>query len=1802
MTPRIDPFLALEPFALLKLRQAAAGHDLPSLALPRHAGLVRALTALLRMPAPLTTDAASERARLLAEAPDLAPHVALLECCAERLVDVLAGRALASDVMFPGGDMTLVEPIYRGNRWTDHFNRLTAIAVARAVAVRHAQSPGTPVRVLEVGAGTGGTSATVLTALDPYAAHVVYDYTDVSPGFVQHGLRTHAAHRSFVRGRLLDLEKPPAEQGFDLSAYDVVLGTNVLHATGWIARSLDHVHQVLRPGGLLLLNEITRAGAFATMTFGLLDGWWAFRDADMRLPDAPLLSPEGWRDALRSAGFGAPAVYGWTEPAETSFQCLFVAARQAAAPATTNVTTSVQPVLPEARAAAPPLPSSPSQDLRPMLAERLAGLLGLEPHELSLARPFAEFGVDSIVAPQFVSLLNRELGSALVPTDVFNHASIDALAAHLGTMTLAAVPGAVVTVPDPVPQTAPAVPAIAVAVNAVSQQPSPVVAADAGPANDDIAVIGLACRFPGARDADAFWRNLLAGHCAITEVPPDRWDGRRDGTTRWGGFLDEYDCFDPEFFNLSWREAEAMSPQQRVFLEQSWHALEHAGYGRRALAGLRCGVFVGAAPDGYGVTRNDSLSALGGSLAILSARISYLLDLKGPSLPVDTACSSSLVAVHLACRSILAGDCDMALAGGVSILMTNPRLHSFLDDAGMLSPTGQCHTFDAAADGFVPGEGCGIVVLKRLDRALADGDTVMAVIRASGVNQDGRTSGITAPSGKAQTALETTVYRSAGIDPAAISLVEAHGTGTQLGDPIEVKALEAAFRPATDRVGYCALGSVKTNIGHTLTAAGVAGLIKVVLALRHGMIPASLHYATDNPEISFAGSPFFVPRQTMPWSASPRLAAVSSFGFSGTNAHVVVGEAPPRPAAAPTPGPRLILLSGRTAEALETSHAALTAWLADNMPDLADLAHTLSQGRGHHEHRLAILVDSIDDLRAGQGRVWRSLPLTLPARDGQDAEMAALLGAAEPDLARIADCYVRGGDGDWSRLSAPNARRIPLPLTPFARLRFATRDLAPTDAPSPVAPRLHPLLRDNASTLDGVAYRLDLDATAPWLRDHRFGGTAVLPAVAYLELARAAATLAGAQDVAAIEDLHLDHPLTAGTEARIALRSVEGGAAFNVLGAGNDAHAGGRVRFGEPGASAAKINMVAIGARLTAGFTQDQVYARFRSLGFAYGPAFQVIKALRASPTEVLADLAPALPSEAGMVLDPALLDGAVQAAIGLMLAGGEALTSVVPVSVGGATIHGPVRGPCRAYVQAMGGDTDTRRLAVAVIDPDGRALVTLRDLMVRVSAVRPEAAACHAFAPTWDVVAAEPGERPAAVLLFDRDETIWRALGGASVLVRPGSAFCRLDRLSFAIDPARAEDHSRLLETLRSEGLLPATAWHLWSRPEPVGAMRRSDQATVATALREGPRAVMLLAGAFARLSPVDPVEILYGHAEADPEAPLPALVGGFGAAMLRENPLLRIRPVGLPGVDADRTIANLSVATAQPQAAEHWDAHGARLVRRFTPVDLPRPASLRPRGVFLLTGAKGGIGRHIARHLARHCQARLLLVGRTAPDAAVDELIAAIRATGGDAAYHMADVADPAQAMDAAAAARARFGALHGVIHAAGVTRDRFLLHATEADLDAVLAPKVAGTLALDRATASDDLDLFVCFSSLAGSLGNAGQAGYSAANRFLDAFMAMRTGPGRSLSIGWPYWAEGGLQVDAAEQARRTAATGIRSLETEQGLALFDALAGSARGAVLLLPGDAAAMSAMMDPSATPTNQGRAATETDAANDDA
>lgn len=608
----------------------------------------------------------------------------------------------------------------------------------------------------------------------------------------------------------------------------------------------------------------------------------------------------------------------------------------------------------------PPTPGA----IQTWLVTYLADLLGVAPDKIDVREPFESYGLSSKDAVILSGDLEVWLERRLEPTLAWAYPTIEALAHYLAQ--------GITQVEDRHSK------------QGLDDKGLP----DYGPRiPEPIAIVGIGCRFPGANGVDAFWQLLKDGRDAITEVPRDRWDvdqfydpdpsipGKMN--TRWGGFVEGVDQFDCGFFGISPREAVRMDPQQRLLLQVAWEALEDAGQPPDELAGSLTGVFVGISSNDYAQfqftdpTLIDAYAGTGNAHSIAANRLSYVLDLQGPSLAVDTACSSSLVAVHMACQSLHSAECDLALAGGVNLLLT-PGITINFTKAQVMAPDGRSKAFDARANGYVRGEGAGIVVLRLLSRALADGDSIYAVIRGSAINHDGRSNGLMAPSPRAQEAVLREAYRRAGISPGQVQYVEAHGTGTFLGDPIEAKALGAVL--ATDRPpdSPCALGSVKTNIGHLEAAAGIAGLIKVALSLKHQVILPSLHFEEPNPHIPFDNLPLYVQQTLSPWPAGsgPALAGVSSFGFGGTNAHMVLQEAPRtlqvyQRDASTVDRVELLPLSTRSPEALRSLAEAYKSFLAsggDRSATLRDVCYTASMRRSHHDHRLAIVGHSHDEL------------------------------------------------------------------------------------------------------------------------------------------------------------------------------------------------------------------------------------------------------------------------------------------------------------------------------------------------------------------------------------------------------------------------------------------------------------------------------------------------------------------------------------------------------------------------------------------------------------------------------------------------------------------------------------------------------------------------------------------------------------------------------------------------------------------------------------------------------------------------
>lgn len=588
---------------------------------------------------------------------------------------------------------------------------------------------------------------------------------------------------------------------------------------------------------------------------------------------------------------------------------------------------------------------SSQSNIQKWLLHKVAQCFKVSVDAVSIDEPIDKLGMDSMIAVQLSSDIGSWLNMEISQTLLYDYPTIKSLASYLFS-------------------------------EVAKQSVQPTTVDDKVASNEAIAVIGMGCRFPGAVDIEAYTQLLESGESAVVQVPAERWNQDQLSTLsvqetediKWAGLLENIDEFDPQFFGISPKEAVNIDPQQRLLLEVSWEALENAGIPSSKIAGKSVGVFVGVSSNEYSALGDfsnlNAYSGTGGAFSIVANRLSYTYDLRGPSIAIDTACSSSLVAIHQACDSLRTGESTMAIAGGVNLLIT-PKWSIVFSRAHMLANDGKCKTFDASADGYVRGEGCGIVILKRLSDATRDGNTIHAVIKGSAINQDGRSNGLTAPNGPSQEAVIQKALKVANVLPSDIGYVETHGSGTPLGDPIEINALKKVLMQNRNSSETCFVGSVKTNIGHLEAAAGIAGFIKGVLSVKNKRIYPHLNFTSLNPQIRIENTPIKITSRVLPWPGNKRLAGISSFGFGGTNAHIVLQESPitNEPSVADRPA-HVFTLSAKTGEALDASlDKHITFFMANEALALRDVCYSANVGRNHFSHRLAVTADSISDLK-----------------------------------------------------------------------------------------------------------------------------------------------------------------------------------------------------------------------------------------------------------------------------------------------------------------------------------------------------------------------------------------------------------------------------------------------------------------------------------------------------------------------------------------------------------------------------------------------------------------------------------------------------------------------------------------------------------------------------------------------------------------------------------------------------------------------------------------------------------------------
>ncbi len=1403
-------------------------------------------------------------------------------------------------------------------------------------------------------------------------------------------------------------------------------------------------------------------------------------------------------------------------------------------------------------------PARPDDEaaLAALIRREAVAALGLQPDAaIPGGQPLRDLGLDSLMAVDLRNRLAAALDITLPATLAFDHPTVEALTAFLAPRVLATPEGAPATGRAPARET------------------------DAGDRSGerDIAVVGLACRLPGGlNDRDSLWQGLMAGVEGVAEVPPGRWDvdayydpdPDRAGYTyaRHGGFMDNVAGFDAAFFGISPREAAAMDPQQRLLLEVAWEALEDAGQDVTALDGTPTGVFVGicgsdylhlqmAAGDNPG---GDPHLATGNAGSVAAGRIAYVLGLEGPALAVDTACSSSLVATHLARKSLLDGECDMALAGGVNVML-EPGVAVNFARSRMLSEEGRCRSFDADADGFVRGEGCLVVALKRLADARADGDPVLAVVRGSATNQDGRSAGLTAPNGPAQERVIRAALADAHVAPADVAYVEAHGSGTPLGDPIEATALGDVFAEGRPPDQPLLTGSVKTNLGHLEGAAGLAGLAKAVLAVNAGHVPPSLHFHTPNPHVAWDTLPVRVASRACPWPADrPRLAGVSSFGFSGTNAHMVVQEPPEQedtdPGAANTAADgALLVTSARDPRALADLARRLADRVADATPEhFTRIALQAARRRAHHPHRLAVAAGSGAEAAAAL-RHWAA------GETPADGEPAVHQGVAKPDsTVRVAFVFP-GQGGQWAGMG----RRL-LATEPVFRdaLRQASDACRAAGGPDVAALLEAGEPMEAVNTIQPALFALQV-ALAALLRD-----LGVTPAVAVGHSMGevAAATVTGALDLA-------DAARVICQRSRL-LRGISGRGGMLLVGL--DAEAAARAiddhaRDHDPGA-AERVAVAVSNARHSTVLSGDagtleamaarlearDIFCRRVNVDVAsHGPQ---VDPLRDHLLTALAGLQPRAP---GLPMDSTVVGGPLDAPDAPPLDADYwwanlrrpvRFADAVARLVDRGVTHVVEMGPHPVLTEAVRAETmdaahPPRVLCCLNRDaPERRQLLNVPGRLY-VDGLTPRWAALgdpgpgrvdlptyawqhkrHWFTSGPGPVATPPPTRQPR----DLYHTVWREAGVPAaatpedpswiVLGRGPVADAVAERLGASarlLDPAAAAAAPGFAEGARVLRLPPEAP------ADPAGAVE-SEIAAVRDLVADGPDTLWLFTRG--------------GQAPraGDTPDPLQAALWGLGRVAMVERPdtgggLADLPPEALdPGALADLVLRTIAAGDGEDQVA--W-RDGRRFVPRLARMPAAPDADAGPAiaadGTWLITGGLGDIGLAVAEWLADRGARRLVLAGRRGrPDDAGAQRLAALEAAGCTVVCEAADVTRADDVARLVATAEAGDGPLRGIFHAAGVVCSARLEDLDAADIAATTGPKVTGTRLLADATAHRPPDWFVCFSTGGALWGAEGQGAYAAANAAMDAMMTARRARGpHGLSVNWGWWQGAGLVDDTA-----------------------------------------------------------------------
>ena len=1240
--------------------------------------------------------------------------------------------------------------------------------------------------------------------------------------------------------------------------------------------------------------------------------------------------------------------------------------------------------------------------------------------------------------------------------------------------------------------------------------------------NRDIAIIGLSGRYPGSNTLDEFWTLLESGKSGISEIPSDRWalegfyeknkkKAVQEGKSysKWGGFLDGFADFDPLFFNLSPTEVLNTDPQERLFLESCWDVVEDAGYNKDIIEKYyqkNIGVFAGITRTGFDLHGPDYMGYdekyhPHTSFSSLANRVSYLMDFHGPSIPIDTMCSSSLVAIHEACEYLLRDDCEMAIAGGVNLYL-HKSSYIGLCAGQMLSEDGACKSFGQGGNGFVPGEGVGAVMLKRLSHAERDGDNIYAVIKGTGINHGGRVNGYTVPNPVAQEQLIKQVLKKSKIDARHISYVEAHGTGTELGDPIEVTGLKNAFGMHTEDKEYCALGSAKSNIGHLESAAGIAGLTKIVLQLKAKKIAPTLYVDELNPNINFSKTPFVVQKKLESWNKPrvngeeiPRYAGLSSFGAGGANSHIILQEYENKIHVEDKWDLNVFILSAKDEFDLRQKAVDLLQYLKTIQAPLEAILRTLQFGRDSMDERLAFVANDIDDIETllnqfiSGGSNSTFYHFNVYDHKGIKKQFKSV----EPstlNASQVAEFWAKGAYIDWEYWNGRVGTKVSLPLYPYNREKFWFPEKKENSLSANYVRGInHPLLHENDSNTKRLRFKSEFTGEEIFFKDHVVYGLPTLPGVAYLEMAKKAIEkIMDSSDRVGLKNVVWAKPIQHSEKNPIIYTEIiisrSGIQSFEVYSWNNEnqekeIYCQGVFEFIT---ESVENYPIGIDDALKPSLSPEELYGLYERGGIHYGKGHRSVVRIQSSgANEMLVTLT--LPESVGMenyYIHPSILDGAFQSLLAMEIASQS--TAAIPFALDSIQIFKPLEKNCRAIIsKRTGTKQNLLKHDILVVNEKKECCVAIKGLTSRkIPITRDE---LKVFIPqlSEQIHRDDQTYNKNIVIPINFSNTDLKQLGNTFP--------------DYTLYPVE------LMESSEDNGYTALTI-ELFNYLKSLNLGKTNGKVRC--------------------------------HVLFDVKNPMAKGLEGFLKTFELEYPNFKGKIVSSTSVD--NTDGLLKVMNSSGAYMSFSDQKVFTYGWKEYSIEYDVNSIWSDDGVYIITGGMGGIGKLLIDDVVKHSRkTSIYLLGRKPVSDEFDELVQKYSSNSVELYYQQVDVSVETEIKSFIQYVFQKHGCINGVIHSAGTIRDNFILRKDIQEIKDVFRAKVQGSWNVHTALLGVPIDFLVFFSSAAAITGNVGQVDYAAANGFMDWLAEHRTeiegSLGHTLSLNWPLWKSEGMQNSSA-----------------------------------------------------------------------